>query len=151
MSESAGGALARKEHCRAVNKGSAGEEDSLQPAVAACKNKIVKARKYKLKRKYRNSVDNTHHHISPSGIIRKQPVDTDHPVWLKRGADVHHSHCGCHRVEEGSSQALRRGRARPAAGPAAWCPARRVYRPHLRHTKTEKLLAKDSSLHHIHG
>lgn len=115
------------------------------------KNKTANAKKSKLKWKYTNNFHNTYHHLSPSSIIRKQPVDTDHPVWLKRRVDVHYGHCRCHCVEEGSCQALGRSRTGPAARPAARCPARRVHWPHLQHTETERLSMKDSSPQKLHS
>lgn len=136
-SESPGAALAKRKHHRRTSLTMGVQEGKAvcKSTAAACKNKAVKARKPKSKWKYRNSADNTHHHIGPSGIIWKQSVDADHPIWLKRGSDVHHGHCGCYPVEERSPQTLGRGRACSAAGPAACCPTCWVYRPHLQHAK----------------
>lgn len=60
----------------------------------------------------------THHGARPAAGLAEQPVDADHAVGPRGGADVDHGVSGGHRVEPGGPEPFGRGGARPAPAPA---------------------------------
>lgn len=60
----------------------------------------------------------THHGVRPAAGLAEQPVDADHAVGLRGGADVDHGVSGGHRVEPGGPEPFWRGGPRPAPAPA---------------------------------